>query len=395
MEQTKQKKKLVVIAILVALLLVSSVTSVAFAQPVGNDDFDIVFWETTKELYVAQTDEIRLTANKEVLLDMNLAPLGYVYDFSANGEKGFAIIISIDNIITVTEFAMGQNPYADVTDNRVYASYLVYLRENNGDYYIVGSNNKLSEAAVAALSQNAYKGTGAITYSQEYVYFTSKDVNRKNLALRHPYVSEVGGLSNACAPIAGANLIQYWDRFHENLIPNFTSYSIVYNQCVYKGPDSTVQNMTRQVYADMQTNVTAAGTTETQFKNGLQTYCARQGYGTVTYNTCMSGRTFNYDLAKQRIDAGQPLAIFVDTFTVAEVGESTNGQYDFIDRMIGDGCHVMAGFGYKEVSYVLTDGTHRTDHYLAVAAGFSKYDTSYFNVYLNTQIDDVFGVVIS
>ena len=106
----------------------------------------------------------------------------------------------------------------------------------------------------------------------------------------------------------------------------------------------------------------------------------------------MNGKQVNYNLAKPRIEAGQPLAIFVDTFTVAKISET---ETDYIDYMIGNGCHVMAGFGYREVTYVLNDGSTRTDYYIAVASGFLMYDRSYFNVNLSTQIDDVFGVVIS
>ncbi len=393
MKQTLQIRKLTITVLLLALLatMLLSVATTAFAQPLDKDDFDIVFLETSKELYDTQNEELYLTANKELLLDIQLQPLGFVYDFTINGEDGYAIII-LDDGITVSEFALGaQSPYNGITDDKVYVYYLTYLRASNGELLTL-NGQKLTAADINALTAKAYKSTGSITYSEERVTYTSKNVNKKNLAFRHPYVTEVGGLSNACAPIAGANLIQYWDRFCVNLIPDYTPYTILNNQYIYKGPEIIIQDLTKQLYNDMRTNVTAAGTTETQFKNGFETFCKRQGYVSVTYNTCMSNKKFSYSLAKQKIDAGQPLAIFVDTFTVAKISET---ETDYIDYMIGNGCHVMAGFGYREVNYILSDGTQRNDYYLAVASGYSMYNRSYFNVNLNTLIDDVFGVVIA
>lgn len=394
-KQIMQQKRLVLTLIILAALLTSllPLTLTAFAQPLDNDDFDIVFFETTKELYDTQADELYLTANKEALLDMRLQPLGFAYDFTANGEQGYTIIIRLDGEITVAEFALGANsPFEGVNGNRVYAYYKTYLYENNGDYFACENGAKLAPEAVNALTDKGYKASGAITYSEEYVTYSEKSKYNKDLALRHPYISEVGGLSNACAPIAGANLIQYWDKFCENLIPDFTSYTILYNQCVYKGPETELQNLTRQLYKDMKTNVTGAGTTEDQFKNGLKTYCRRQGYNNVAFYNCMISGKLSFSFAKLRIDNGQPLALFVDTFTVANIWE---GETDYIDYLVGNGCHVMAGFGYKEINYTLSDGTARTDNYIAVASGLSLYTQSYFNVYLNTIVDDAFGVVIS
>lgn len=394
MIQTNCIRKILVISVVLIILITLCVPliGIAYAQPLTYDDYDIVFLETTKELYETQADEIELTANKEILYDMQISPLGYIYNFTVNGEEGFAILIPINDEITVTEFSMGESPYTDIIGNKIYASYLTYLYEKDGRYYFAGSDSNLSEETLSLLSQKSFKGTGSITYSEERVTYTNKNVNKKNLAFRHPYIVEVGGLSNACAPIAGANLIQYWDRFCENLIPNYTPYTMLNNQFIYKGDAATLNEVVRTLYTDMKTNVNNAGTTEDQFKNGFKTFCNRQGYNTVTFNSCMQSGKFNYNLAKQRIEAEQPLAIFVDTFTVADISESDT---DFIAYLNGNGCHVMAGFGYKEIFYTLTNGSIRNDYYIAVASGYSMYSRSFFNVNLNTIIDDVFGVVIS
>ncbi len=396
MQQTTQIKKLLVIALLSAILLAAllSATSMAFAQPLDNDDFDVVFLETAKELYDTPSEELMLTANKELLLDIRLNPLGYVYDFVINGENGYATVILIDDVITVTEFALEtRSPYENAKGNKVYVNYLYHLYETDGEFFTVTDNVKLTQQTVDALAEKAYKGSAITSSRTETITYKSKTPGAaKNLVFRHPAITTASNLTNACAPIAGANLIQYWDRLNENLIPNYTSYTKLGTNIVYKTENDTVQQVAVQLYRDMKTNSIGEGTTEDQFKSGFKTYCSRQGYNTVNYNSCMSNNKFSYNLAKQRLDAGQPLALFVDTFTIAKI---TEGNTDSIEYLVSNACHVMAGFGYKEISYVLTNGTTRNDYYIAVAGGFQEYGISFYNVNLDTQIDDVFGVVIS
>ncbi|MCL2798153.1 MAG: hypothetical protein FWD58_08900, partial [Firmicutes bacterium] len=58
-------------------------------------------------------------------------------------------------------------------------------------------------------------------------------------------------------------------------------------------------------------------------------------------------------------------------------------------------CHAMAGFGYNEVTYTLTNGTTRTDTYIQVATGLGSKTKGYYNIYYNTQIDECFAITIS
>lgn len=54
----------------------------------------------------------------------------------------------------------------------------------------------------------------------------------------------------------------------------------------------------------------------------------------------------------------------------------------------------MAGFGYKEVTYTLTNGGQRQDFYITVASGFFLRKRGYFNINYNTQIDDAYALLI-
>jgi hypothetical protein len=107
----------------------------------------------------------------------------------------------------------------------------------------------------------------------------------------------------------------------------------------------------------------------------------------------MNNGSFDYNAAKTLMSQGQPLALFLDVYTVIDI--TANDGYDYIAYDIGDGCHVMAGFGYKEIAYTLSGGSSRTDYYIAVASGLDMRKRGYFNINYSTQIDQVYGISIA
>ena len=320
--------------------------------------------------------------------------MGYVYDFYANSVQGYAVIISIDGQYEAIEFFFDSiNPYVNVEPEtyRVYVSTMIYLIYNNGNYYCTDGDSALTDTVLSSMREIAFYGENrSLGNASEYVYYTNRSETKYGLAKRHPGLTEVPNLSNACAPIAGGNLIQYWDRYKTDLIVNYTPGTAVGNFYLYKEESTTTNAVVTQLYSDMGTSST--GTTITQFISGINTYCTRQGY-TATFTSCMSNNAFSYTTAKQQLTAGNPIALFLDTFTIGEITE--NDGYDLISYKTSSDTHVMAGFGYKEVTYSLANGTTRQDNYIAVASGLAARNRGFFNINYNTQIDDAYSLLIS
>ena len=107
----------------------------------------------------------------------------------------------------------------------------------------------------------------------------------------------------------------------------------------------------------------------------------------------MSGGSFNYNAAKQQIVNGEPIALFLQNCTVGTIQQ--NSGNDYIDYIVATGDHVMAGFGYKEVTYTLTGGNTRVDYYIAVASGVSLKVRGFFNINYNTQIDNAYSLLVT
>lgn len=386
--------------ILVAAMLCLSlwfvpIQTTASAMELNNDECDIVFSENVKELAKENyAGVITISATKEPLFDMNLQALGFLYLFSVNAESGYAIVVRINGAFEVAELYFNAvDPYSGANGSRVYVGNMLYLYYANGDFYLAGEDAPLSEHQVDVVRSIAfYSDGGTITTAYEAVNYVTKSESKYELAKRHPGITHIGGYTNTCAPVAGANIIQYWDRYKTDLIADYTPGTSVGSLYLYKAPSSYTDAVLVQLYYDMETNVYGSGTTITQFKNGLITYCARENY-TVTYESCMVNNAFSYTTAKQYLAAGKPLSIFLYGFNVVEV--LNTDSTDHIYYWLSGAGHIMSAFGYKEITYTLADSTTRLDKYLMVAAGLVVKDRGYLNVQSNLQVDDAYAITVS
>lgn len=367
----------------------------AFAEEMYNDEYDAVFLknitELAKETYGSN---IELIATKQSVYDLNLNHLGFIYEFCINMQNGYAIVINTSGYFEVSEVYFNAcNPYAEAFGQFVYVSNLIYLYYFDEEFYDATTGAVISDEDIAALSTNAsYAGDNSSNMSWENVYYNNKQELEHKLAYRYPGIVQISAYSNACAAVAGANLVQFWDRYKPNLMGSYTPGTALGSNYIYKEPNNTTSSVIGELYYDMSTNIGGIGATIAQFKTGMSTYCQRYDYN-ITFVSCMSNGNFNYSTAKQYLENSIPIVLFVDPFTIAEV--TTNAQgHDYIEYMISDAPHVMAGFGYREITYTLTDNRTRVDKYISVASGLTGKSRGYFNINYNTIIDDAYAVNI-
>lgn len=383
------KKKLFVIALAVGLLA-ANFTVISTASALSVDKCDEVFAQALSEFmadegYGSQT----IAADKQIVYDMELEELGVLYTFTAGGEDGYAVVVDSTEGCTLSECFFGaENPYSGVEGTKVYAGPMIYLGYEDGEYMLGGE--ALSDEEVADIADTAYAASGSFTTSSETVYYTYRSYDGYVLASQYPKYIEVGGLTSACAPIAGGNLIGYYDRYCANLIPNFTPGTEVGNGLyLYWVQNDAVDDAIRDLYDDMGT--TSIGTTYDQFISGMQTYCSRMGY-TFSYSDCMSGGSLNYSYVKSEIDAGRPVALFVSQYTVSNI--SFHDGYEGYTNLHGTGNHVMAGFGYYDVTFTLTSGGTQHSRFVAVATGLGRQNSGYFNIDRDTTINNACSINI-
>lgn len=217
--------------------------------------------------------------------------------------------------------------------------------------------------------------------------YVERDLVSHWLAAQCPlytYVPNVGG----CASVAAANVIGYYDRFDENLIPDHKSGTPIGNTYLYNLEDNAVISVIDTLYDYIIGN--GYGATEAQFINGITRYCNEKGKS-ISFSSCMSKGNFNYSTAKTYLDQNLPIVLFLEGYNV---GDLYNGEgQDVISYYYSTANHIMIGFGYEEFTYSTTDGVEEYK-YLYVSSGTDYVPCGLYNFNMNTKINDALAVNI-
>ncbi len=390
-------KKLTLVLIVTTLLCISfsGITTEFAHAEVSFKECDEVFISTIQELLDSQNaNNTDIQADKILLYDMNIQPLGFLYEFKGNDNSGFAVVIENDKKYECVEIYFdAQNPYGKPEDNTypVYADTMKYLNYNGDKYCDALSGNELSQSTIETLKTKSYKSSGeSLDVTKETINYTYKSKDKHNLAFSIPSIyASVNDKSN-CVPIMGANIIQFYDRYCTELIPNYTPGRPIGTLYRYNAPSNETASVVNILAQKMGT--TSIGTSIDQFEEGMKKYCQEKGY-TFAYTSCMNNKQFDYSVAKQQLKSNRPIALFVEPYTIETIEESEN--YDNIGHSFMSGTHSMAVFGYLDITYTLTNGQKRTDSYLQVATGNSSIKNGYCKLSNNTTIDEALSISIT
>lgn len=191
-----------------------------------------------------------------------------------------------------------------------------------------------------------------------------------------PCFTQISGMTNACGAVAGAEIVAFYDKYYENMIPGWVSY---YASGTYRLQDSVyVPNVMWQLYELMQTNVKDVGVSEQEFVSGLKAYINNQGYS-VNMQNVVSGSSIDYQACKNAINSNKVIAILSHAGDVYDLGEYSG--HDTVTSISIAGSHIMVAYGYYEVSYYNSNNNlFRTDMYLEVATGLSLPQTALYKV---------------
>ncbi|MDE6029789.1 MAG: hypothetical protein K2F90_05695 [Clostridiales bacterium] len=247
-----------------------------------------------------------------------------------------------------------------------------------------------TSVSAAAEQSDRYVGGELIsTYaSNETISYVSKQVVEDiSTANGTPKYRAIDSIQNGCGAIVGAIIVGFYDKYYENLIPNWASY---YSTGTYKGQDKTyVYSLIQDLYNLMQTNIVAPGVSQDEFKNGLKSYVVNHGYN-IQYTSLGAGNNFNYGTFKTAVNNNQPTVLFVQSSNIYLLDERKNE--DLITSGNISGNHVMVAYGYYEVKYTLSNRT-RIDKYLRVATGLSTDPTAFYKI--GTYVDATYQVTIN
>jgi len=352
-----------------------------------KDIFDEIFIQTITEM--GQSSD-KVDATKQTIYDLELRPLGYIYNFTSNYSFGYAIMTNQDDCVKVSEVVLdAESPYLECSGLAVYPSELNYIEYKNEKYNIVGSSIRFDYAKAAELFPVRYCGTGgSLQVKESKITFVSKSINSYSLARTVPTYTTLR-LDNPCVSVASANIIAYYDRFKENLIPDYNPGKSIGRSYLYNKQNVTIDNLIEHIYNILNPNSSGQGNTISEFKQGLAYYCSEKGYS-VEFEKCPTANFYN--TSKNMVSNGRPIVMFTRGVEFCLITE--NNTEDVIRTFTGNLNHTMCGFGYKEVEYTLPNNSVNVERYILVSTGIENYPSAYLNANNNLAIDEIYGINI-
>ena len=233
-----------------------------------------------------------------------------------------------------------------------------------------------------------YCGSGNVTEISETINFARKETT-SDYAMKGnvPNYSAHVDASN-CANVAGAELIGYYDRFYEDLIPNYKSYVQMGTMLAYRSAGAETAEVMKALKIYMGTT---DGTTFNGFHKGMKTYVEEHS---LTYSTEDLG-SLNLDKYKAAVESNKPVALFLGDYSFY-LGATSNANGETIKSEHSSVAHVVVGCGYKIDTYYNSEGkVVATRTYLKVASGFDSYGVVYLCLDGKSTVDRATSVIIS
>lgn len=200
----------------------------------------------------------------------------------------------------------------------------------------------------------------------ETVYFTSRESEYTETTNGVPLYYLSGNLTNGCGAAAGAIVVGFYDKYYENLIPDYTAYFPATGK--YKINDNTkVPALMSELYNLMRINVDDVGVNETDCLNGLRSYVQSKNL-TVNYSSIKSSSQFSLSAFSSAINSNKPVLLFSEANTVCIFTNTSDRE--IITKSIISENHIYVGYGIHTVRYYNGNVNFRTDTYIRVATGW-------------------------
>lgn len=225
--------------------------------------------------------------------------------------------------------------------------------------------------------------------TSEYVTYARYEMEYIETPNNVPYYYTTT-LENACGPVGGGIVVGYYDKYFEELIPDFTAYYPATGK--YKRHDSThIPAMMQSLYTLMNTNVVDVGVSRTECLDGLEAYVEGKGLS-LTYNSVM-GSSFNHTAYKNAINNQQPVLMFCNSVTLVELAIEDTETQIITSQTSTD--HIVVGSGYLRLRYFdANDNNFQTDTYLEVATGWTANYSGFIKINNDSWLDAGYAVDI-
>ncbi|MDE7256519.1 MAG: hypothetical protein K2N50_00995 [Clostridia bacterium] len=220
--------------------------------------------------------------------------------------------------------------------------------------------------------ESRFCGYAEFVTQSETINYSRKETSEYKIKSEIPDYYRMGE-NTSCANIAGAVVIGYYDRFCEELMPDFKAYYQIGSGIMYRPGGVVAEQVMTSLYTLMGTDVGGAGTTFDGFQAGMKSYVNGHNY---SYSTQDLG-SIDFNKYKTAVEANKPVAIFLSNFSLRVTG-SDDGATETINYNYCTSAHVVVGYGYKvDTYYNANNQVVATRTYLKVASGLETYKMSH------------------
>ncbi len=237
------------------------------------------------------------------------------------------------------------------------------------------SNNNKCEAEVVSYSDDIlYSETATQIAETETIYYSRKDSTIYQINSTFPdYYNTNASLTNTCANVAGANIVGFYDKYYDNLIPNYTAGIQRGNNYTYYPMSlnkDKKQAVINTLYTAMLTNTKNDGTTQDDFQNGLKAYVQSQGRN-ISYTSVMTNGSFSLTKFDTELRKGSPVALFLSGYNFAALTDS--GSQVTITKNVYEGNHIVVAYGYQKIDYYnANNNLVKSNTYIYVSSGINN-----------------------
>lgn len=379
-------KKILGVIVAIVLMMVPFTTvygQSALAQERNVDGADAYFLEFVSS---DTTFDGEIDYYYNPLYNETLNVNGREYIFTVGNVSGYALMVEFYGNGTVFYeieelFYNKQSPFADCNGLPVYITHNVYLEYKNQAFYDVDSDTLVDSDTVAELVYKGFKyfGDQLPDYTHTSITIDYATKSTQTYSIQYDLPDLEGGTNTSCANTAGAVIFTYYDRFYENLIPNYVPYITIGNGIRYKNTSAETWYLVEELAELMLIGEPHAGTTFSEFQLGMSTYATNHGY-TYSSTDVFSNGSFNFNNYKTSVENNKPVAIFLTNFSMLNSINEGDGQ-DSISSGYCAVSHVAVGCGYRvDTYYNANNNVIDTRTYLKVASGLIGYGVGYLNI---------------
>ncbi len=374
---------------------------------------------------------------KEKLFDIELNEIGYVFDVSVknNNEKMFVIVLENEYGYNIEEYVIDQeSPFVHKKLRNIYLGYGMYY-ELDKDYLLDSLNNKaynyfdilnwfgISDDGELILASSVPISEPHNETLETYNYYELVEETNylnNNFPLFSTRISELtNNKGNNCSPIAGLELLLYYDFYYNDLTPvynvidfstnDYYIYDDFYNDYYGLNNWNELVDLYLDMYDKMGTNdIFGLGTPHINFHLAITEYANSKGYE-VTVNDIVgdsqvfvstNNTSFDNENAwgnyKNAIDSGKPVVI--------QLGGLATEYYIAIEddnlRITEDNL-IIYRYGvpylyYDTIEYQYTAWEGLGELHTVVGYGYVEYELYEANMYNSSLVflrEDKFAVV--